>query len=285
MRIDQYGWTEFRVMRAIAVAALAALAAAAAWQLLRRRAFALHVVPIALAIVFVLAAAGPWSAPAISRRSQVRRLDAALASARVTGEITAAQRANPRTIPAELYDQIQGSAHYLLGHFGRESLPDAIARHVRSTDQGVEIGGMLALVRAPSTDARTTQFGFGSLPHGVRLSTGSADVYRIDFPWRTGPDGPPRDAVMAVGQDSMRLQLNLNHELLTAALEPLLALRGSERMRRPQPTDPQLLLLPLIGADGTRRGDLLLLDVSLDFDSAVMKVQRFSGIVLLPRAR
>lgn len=155
-RIDQYGWTEFRVMRTVAIAALAALAGAAAWQLLRRRAFALHVVPMALAIVFVLSAAGPWSAPAISRRSQVQRLDDALARARVTGEITAAQRANPRTIPAELYDQIQGSTYYLLSHFGRESLPDVIARHVRSTDQGVEIGGMLALVRAPSTDVRAT---------------------------------------------------------------------------------------------------------------------------------
>ena len=281
-RIDQYGWTEFRVLRTVAVAALAALAAAATVQLVRRRAFALHVVPLVLAIVFLLAAAGPWSAPAIARRSQQQRLAAGLEEAGLTGAVPPAQRAHPRTVPAELYDRIQGSAHYLLTHFGTGALPPQLAREVRTTDQGTDFGWLLGLARAPSADARETQFGFGNLPHGVPLETAAGVLYRVEFPTIRAPDRPALPSPITIVQDSLQLRLNVEHELLTAELAPLLALRGSGRGGRGGgASEPARLLLPLTAPDGMRRGELVLLNVGLNFDSAVMKVQHFSGVLLL----
>jgi 4-amino-4-deoxy-L-arabinose transferase-like glycosyltransferase len=78
MRVDQYGWTEFRLLRLLLLLVMAGLAAAASLLLVRRRRFPLHVMLLVLAAALVLTASGPWGAVAVARRSQQARLDTAL---------------------------------------------------------------------------------------------------------------------------------------------------------------------------------------------------------------
>ncbi|HEY8485272.1 MAG TPA: hypothetical protein VIL13_11725, partial [Longimicrobiales bacterium] len=161
VRIQQYGWTEFRYVRVAAFAALAVLAAAGTARLLLRRgrdvgdatiapaggvgivgggdaagdAISPHpgrgpyhrdrsplpwsAVPVVLALATFLSAVGPWSAAAVSRRSQQARLAAAIERAREVAGVPAdsvagaapgttagvpASGATPRRpVPAELY--------------------------------------------------------------------------------------------------------------------------------------------------------------------------------------
>lgn len=132
MRVNQYGWTEFRAVRIIVLGALAVLAVAATFQLVRRRPFALHVAPVGLAAVFLLAGIGPWSALAISRDSQQDRLESALTRVDIPPGDTAYAPVRPdeqeaeRVVPAATYEQIRSSARYLASHFGPDALPPVL---------------------------------------------------------------------------------------------------------------------------------------------------------------
>jgi hypothetical protein len=68
MRVQQYGWTEFRLLRLVLLAAFGLLAAGASVQLLRRRRISLHVLPLAIAWVPAPGAASRRGSTAIFRR-------------------------------------------------------------------------------------------------------------------------------------------------------------------------------------------------------------------------
>lgn len=183
VRIQQYGWTEFRYVRVAAFAALAVLAAAGTARLLLRRgrdvgdatsapagvgivgggdaagdAISPHpgrgpyhrdrsplpwsAVPVVLALATFLSAVGPWSAAAVSRRSQQARLAAAIERAREVAGVPAdsvagaapgttagvpASGATPRRpVPAELYETINDTGTYLATHFGPEAVEEVV---------------------------------------------------------------------------------------------------------------------------------------------------------------
>lgn len=161
VRIQQYGWTEFRYVRLAVLAALVVLAAAGTARLLMRsRGRVAHgnraplswsAVPAVLALAMFLSAVGPWSAPAVALRSQKARLAAAIAQARQEGgppggpigedsagaalavapDTSASNTASPgtaprRRIPAELHTTINETAVFLARHFGPEALEEVV---------------------------------------------------------------------------------------------------------------------------------------------------------------
>lgn len=88
-RIAQYGFTEFRYVRLLGLAALVVVAADSLVRTVRRREPALASTLVIVAVVCVLGAVGPLSATAVSLRSQTDRLRAALerADAWVDGRV------------------------------------------------------------------------------------------------------------------------------------------------------------------------------------------------------
>ncbi len=120
-RVDQYGWTEFRYLRLLALALLAAYGAAALYRLLRRRRPPLTAVPAVAAITLLLAAIGPWSAPAVARHSQTGALRQLLAATGRTGAGGA-----PSAVEPAVFRGITDKAAYLRGHFGWTAVREVV---------------------------------------------------------------------------------------------------------------------------------------------------------------
>lgn len=119
MRLDEYGWTEFRYLRLGAVAAIGVLGVLGTIRLLRRRPPLFSTVPAVFAAGLVLAAVGPWSAPAVSRRDQTARLRAALAK---EGIDPRRLPGTPVTVDGEAFDRISDGARYLADAHGVDAL-------------------------------------------------------------------------------------------------------------------------------------------------------------------
>jgi len=83
MRQGQYGWTEFRYLRLAGTVLLTVVAILGTVWLARRKMPPLASVPGILALGLLLVSIGPWSAQAVSRRDQQRRLRTALREAGV----------------------------------------------------------------------------------------------------------------------------------------------------------------------------------------------------------
>jgi hypothetical protein len=127
-RISQYGVTEERYTIGIALVWLALLAA---WHIAKP--FRAHIkhVPMVLAALFLLAAAGPWGAVNLSTQSQSARLEALLAQAGVLaqGEV----RKTDKPVPFELRKNISGVLDYMFD--GKEK---AVARWLEPFRAGIE---------------------------------------------------------------------------------------------------------------------------------------------------
>ena len=191
VRIQQYGWTEFRYVRLAVLAALVVLRGRGDCTLLMRsRGRVAHgnraplswsAVPAVLALAMFLSAVGPWSAPAVALRSQKARLAAAIAQARQEGgppggpigedsagaalavapDTSASNTASPgtaprRRIPAELHTTINETAVFLARHFGPEGARGSrglrSGRRLRRLVRGRRLSRLCAGARA--NDAR-----------------------------------------------------------------------------------------------------------------------------------
>lgn len=185
VRFDQYGWTEFRILRFVVLAALAVLALAATLQVVRRRAFTLHLVPLALAAIALLCAVGPWSVLAIAQRSQQSRLTTSLARLEIPAQDSTYARAVAdttarRTVPADDYEQLRSSAQYLARHFGADALPPVVRRLATAENRGwLDYAAALGLQPdAPVDDDMRLAMG-GTLPSDVPLELDGATAYRV----------------------------------------------------------------------------------------------------------
>lgn len=296
VRIGQYGWTEFRVIRLMVLGALAALAIGATVQLIRRRAFALHAAPAAVALVLLLGAIGPWSALALSRSSQEQRLEAALAQANVPLQDStyarAVQQDSARAVPAAAYEQIRASAQYLVRHFGPDALPPVVRRLARAEDgRWKDYAAELGL----RSDAiiRTGVVGMGgSLPHSVPLSLAGGTAYRIEF---SSPERPPpgrrevrpqvlpRDDVYATVRDSTRLALHLGERMLFADVSALVA---SLQRRSAGRVDQGLLpidqaVVTVTDTAGVSVGEMVVLQLWAERDSTGLALRRVEGLAVV----
>ena len=295
MRIDQYGWTEFRVVRVVVLSALVALAVGATVQLWRRRAFSLHAVPLALAGALLLSAVGPWSALSISRRSQESRLTAALDQVGIAADAPGARTTraagadSSRIVPAAPYEQIRESARYLALHFGADALPASLAVFADEQPGRVDYAARLGL----RPDAITAREGLaigGTLGRQAPVEIGGGSAYRIA--WTRGPYGAERpEGVVAPGdrraaavalREGMRLELVIDSRLLNADLNPLM--RELERTADPRGLDqlpPEHALVPLADAAGNRAGDLVIWSLRADADSTGWRLQRAEGLAVV----
>ncbi len=299
-RIGQYGWTEFRVVRLVVLSALVALAIAAGIQLVRRRAFTLHAAPVVLAVAFLLSAVGPWSALAVSRRSQEGRLAGALAevgSARQAAPPpTAAATAGPtadssRVVPAAAYAQIRESARYLAGHFGPRALPARLAGFAGEQSEGVDYAARLGL-RPDSPAAREGLAIGGTLGRGLPLEIGGGTAYRVS--WTRGPRGQDRpEGAVAPGDRSpvgvalrsgLQLELSVGGRVLAADLGPLMReLERTADPRGPGQLPPNHALVPLADTAGDRAGDFVVWDLRAYADSTGWRLQRVEGLAVVSR--
>ena len=303
VRVDQYGWTEFRVVRVVVLSALLALAIGATVQLWRRRAFSLDAVPLVLAAALLLSAMGPWSALSISRRSQEGRLATALAEAGIgadadadrtavtaaedAGDATEAARADSlRVIPATVYEEIRESARYLAVHFGPEALPAVMAVYAHEEPGRADYAERLGL----RPDALPSREGLAisrTLGAGAPLVIGGGTAYRVS--WTGGsrgagsealvaPDG--RSALRVVLREGKRLELVVDARTLVADLGPLLG--ELERMAPgPDRLAPDHALVPLVDAAGNPAGEFVVWSLRADADSTGWRIQRAEGLAVV----
>lgn len=293
LRTNQYGPTEFRLIRIVALAVLALLAVAATIQLVRRHPFALQAAPLALAVAALLAATGPWGVLAFSKRSQQHRLHEALATLEIPAQdgawrslVTDSTR---RTIPAETYEQVRGSAQYLASHFGPDALPPVLVRYAHDQDhRWRDYARDLGL----QPDARTAagpivEFGVLPLTETVRIDAGTA--WRVEWSPPYDPAqgrGMPSQPVQGVhieAQDSLRLMLRAGGRTVHADLGPLIATLPPESVQRPTPgglTADQARIL-VTDSTGARQGQLLVWHVMVQTDSLGTHIGRVEGLLIL----
>ncbi len=293
VRIDQYGWTEFRMLRLVVLGALAALAIAGTVQLVRRRSFSLHAIPLALAVVLLLGAIGPWSVLAMSRRSQQERLVSALARVDVPAQDStygpAPSDTTTRIVPAADYEQIRSSAQYLAGHFGTETLPPVLRRYAtdesrRWTDYPASLG---LRPDAPTMDGRFAMG--GSLPYSVPVELQGGTAYRITWiatPGSGAMRGPGSEGGSIEGvvmQDSARLSLQVAGRALYADLAPLLGALTIQSRAAPARSDLpiQQAVVPLTDLAGVEQGQLLVWHLWAQSDSAGLQIGNLEGLVVV----
>jgi Domain of unknown function (DUF4153) len=175
VRLQQYGWTEFRYVRAVALAVIGVLALLGTIRLVRRRPPLFSTIPAVLAAALLIAAAGPWSASAVSRRDQVARLRAELRRAEV----------DPRRLPADTalvdsaaYERIGSGARYLLETHGIGALRavfPAVPDTLRPVGGMARRLGLRSACRLPEWMSMELDWGAG-----VPLGPGTAAQVEVD---------------------------------------------------------------------------------------------------------
>lgn len=291
LRTGQYGLTEFRLIRLIAIVVLALLGVAATIQLVRRRPFTLHAAPLALAVAALLFAVGPWSVLALSKASQRDRLLDALAALDIpaddAGWQSAAPDSAPRIVDAGVYDQIRGSARYLATHHGADALPPVLERYARNYDsRWRDYAADLRL--QPDRDIVTgSVIRFAAMPMTEAFPVRAGTAWRIG--WSPVPEGPydaPSDAatsVRIVPLDSVRLVMHADGRRVQADLGRLIATIPPEPARRP---DSEMLrvqdaLVPLTDTTGVEHGQLLVWHLMVQSDSTGTRIGRLEGLLVL----
>jgi hypothetical protein len=139
-RVAQYGVTERRYFLLVLALYLGGIAIWYAVSGSRR----IRTIPLALALVALLTLAGPWSAYAVSRRSQLGRVERALErnGMLVEGRAQAASGA----VPVEDRAEISGALEYLIATHGARSIAPLVGAELAGADSTV--GGRAAMDRA-----------------------------------------------------------------------------------------------------------------------------------------
>ncbi len=267
VRIDQYGWTEFRLLRVLLLVLLFVLAISATVQQIRRRPFALRVIPLVLALPMLLAVVGPWSVLHVSRRDQQGRLAAALREARIDPRAQPADTAR-RMVPRALYDRITNAGYYLQSHFGEDAVAAVVG--TRAAPMAGERGWNLAdyLRLAPLFDDTAPATLSGTLAANARVSLHGATLYRVGIP----------GAGAQVSQDKV-LTLRYGAETLHVTLDSLFRLLppvgGREQGNLPA------MSLPALNEGQQVRGELVILEAMVQQTRDSLRVLRLDGVLLI----
>jgi hypothetical protein len=276
LRVDQYGWTEFRFLRLFVLITLGLLALGATIQLLRRQRFALHIAPLALAMLLLLSAVGPWSVLSLARRNQQARLADALAAAGIAPDHTTPP-AETRTVPAEIFDPINTAARYLAQHFGPDALPPVLAVYAHDRSAVFELARHIGLQRATDDVVTGNRFVNGELANGAGVDVGGAMLYRLVV--STGYT-PPAGGVNA-RMDTMTLRMQRGTEMLHADLSSLIGALDPGPGRPSGELPPAHARLDVLDASGVRRGTLIVLAISGRVEHGVLAVGRMEAMLLL----
>jgi hypothetical protein len=264
-RIDQYGWTEFRLLRVLLLVLLAALALLATVQLLRRRAFSLRVIPVVLGVALVLGAIGPWSVPAAARRDQQARLRAALRAARVdtTRAVTDTTR---QVVPRQLYERINSTGYYLQSHFGEAALAGIVDVPAAQSMRGWSLAEALGLTPAV-TDSGPAMPLYGSLSPHARVATAAGTLYRVSAP---SPN---------VTVQGRTLVLNYGAQRLHVGVDPVIAVMQPMRVRTARGLPA--VAWPALDDSRATRGELIIFEAVFEQSRDTLRVQRLEGVLLV----
>lgn len=182
LRIQEYGWTEFRYIRLVALAQLGILATIGLLRLLRREAPPLFSIPLVIALLLVPSALGPWSAPAVSKGSQRAVLAQSLRDAGFTSlpvPIPSDSAESYRDIAPLTYERLTGSTRYLILHFGARGLEGLLSGDVSSLRHGADAGYRLGLM--PGEDGGERRVIHAYLPAGTAIPLpDGGDLYHIE---------------------------------------------------------------------------------------------------------
>ena len=287
-RTDQYGLTEFRVIRFVVLTTMTLLALAGTLWLIKRRALPLHVVPVAFGAAALLFAVGPWSALALSRRSQHERLQHWLAQAGVPEDgagYVAPPNSARREVPYAAYTGITTTAQYLVQHFGPDELPPVLRAHAHGESARWSEYAMLLGLRPDSVaiDVAHARMG-GFLPFDTPIPVEAGTAYRISWNRYVGdphrPVQEPAPVVTIVFVDSTRMSLRTPSALVYADLGALL-----DRIVQ-QPSDREMALpsapIALTDTAGAARGQLILWSLWLEPDSTdARRIGTLEGLAIV----
>jgi hypothetical protein len=288
MRVGQYGWTEFRLLRLLLVLAFGVMAVAGSVQLMRRRRLSLHVVLLGLAGLLLLSAVGPWSVHAVSRRSQEARLATSLRAAGIEpGETPPSQAPETdRVIDADAYDQILNTGQYLSSHHGAAALPpvlrDAPPPHdvTLRREEGDVHGALRGLgLRPAPREATEPEMRYGRMAHTGAVEVAGVRVRRVyAAPYR----GETASGDITAVQDGSTLRMRVDGANLTVRLDELAALLRGGRDPRAGELSPEEARLLVRGEDGAEVGALMVLEVNIETTPEGLRLHRLDGVLLLP---
>ena len=194
LRVSEYGWTEFRVVRLALLLGVLVYCVVGVVRLVQRRKFSIRVIPIILVTVFGLCAVGPWSATAISKRSQLSELRSALADLnRLTPDGTLDRTPLPDTSEDPEREQLEHRAQvrageltrYLARHFGDAYLLNALGVEDAASTQEVFVAmGIHSYGRWDDANEEFTWYLNGSQGAGVWLKNVPAGDHMELSWWR-----------------------------------------------------------------------------------------------------
>jgi len=196
LRVADYGWTEFRYIRMLAVIALAVVAVIGAARVARGGPPPLRSLPAAAMLALLVAGLGPLSAPAVARRSQRVQLERGLADVGLRDPGGPAVPLYPfggeppelRPVDPETYDRITGSAHFLLSHFGDDALVGLITGAAEAPYR-YDIGTSLGLERR--VELAEVRYVDAYLPPGTRFDlNGATAAYPFQMVGDSASFGP-----------------------------------------------------------------------------------------------
>ncbi len=276
-RIDDYGWTEFRLLRMIALAVLAALALPAAVLVLRRRTLDLRVIPVAFAVALLLGAVGPWSVSAVSRRDQQQRLASALSSADIDPATLSMPRDTVlRVVPGPAYDRIVGASSYLRSHHGPSALTAVVPAYPDEsayTDY-TDFAARFHIAPSPGDSTASPSRGlYARLGTGARIPTEDGAMYRI---MTAGRQDVP--AITRIAGDT--LLIGVEGDTIVVDLEP--AIRGAIAQDGAQSAiAPATARLPAMSRTGVQRGYFVILDLNGGHENGRRTVTFVDGLLTL----
>jgi hypothetical protein len=277
-RQAQYGWTEFRYIRLVVLVLLAILAVLGTIRLVRRQPPVLSSVLAIFLAASLLAAVGPWSATAVSRRSQTARLEDGLRRIGLRDRAAWARqltRKDGLRVDSARYEQITSSASYLYRNHGAAALRRVFPSFPDTLPAGKSVEKLLHLVQScGGVEVHVSATidwtgGIAGIEGGVMQRV---IVERAGTDTLTAPGAPTVLATLspeamlfrAGGVDAWEARVDL---------APIRAqvFRASAACPRPGYDEIQiphgLALYPLVDGRGRRRGQLLLTDVAVQNDS------------------
>jgi hypothetical protein len=283
-RLDQYGLTELRLLRLVALATLGLMAAAATVQLLRRQRLVLYVAPLVLAAALLGSA---LVVPALARASQQARLARALSSAGIDSHAAPARPAGlapirpdsaHRLVASASYDQINSITRYLVEHFGEQALPPAVAMTITQRSDIYDVSALLGLQRAVDDEAGPRFIG-GYLPGPAEIALGDVVAHRVSAgPRRGAPDPDPTTLRLIEG--SYILTVRIGGVMMQADISPVIMAHDAAPRRAELPSDHARSALR--DADGVERGTLLILEINAEIsDAGVVVLRNLEGIALV----
>lgn len=274
MRFDDYGWTEFRLLRMVALVAVLLLAVVMAARVIRRRPFPLRAIPGALAVALLLSAVGPWNVMAVSRRDQQKRLVSALTESGVDVRATPnPQDTVKRGVPSSQYNQIVDLSSYLHSHFGAEAVTAVVPAYQEAGPEHFDLAMYFGLRSMFSDSVGRNMFARFGGDQPAELTGGQA--YRVEI-----PVGDARQPRAWTGGDSLYIQVGA--DTLRVDFAPAFAFTQDVARPRANPNQ-DMKALPVLDGSGSRRGDLILLEVNLTEAKGKRGFPRIDAILMVNR--